>query len=224
MDGDGFYDSSNGVSTGERTIDDDYVENFELGGKFTLLDNRLQINAAAYRINWDGLPVIVIFDTCGAITNAGTAESTGIEFQANYQVNDSLLATFSSSYVNAELTTTSSIGNDGDRMPGSPKYNYSIGLRYDFNLSGYDSFLRGDYFYVGGFYGNLQQAGAEIADYGKLNLRSGVFINNFNVNLYINNLTKEKALTWNDSELAGFNQRGYFLRPRTIGFNIGYKF
>ena len=61
IDNDGFYDGSNGVSVGPRSIDSDYVENFELGGKFSLLDSQLVFNAAIFQINWEGIPVNEFF-------------------------------------------------------------------------------------------------------------------------------------------------------------------
>lgn len=224
-DNDGIYDGSNNVSTGPRNLDSDFVENFEVGGKFTLLQNRMQINASVFRINWEGMPVVAIFDFCGTTLNAGKAVSQGMEFETTYQISDSLLLNFGASYVQAELTedVPQLNGVDGDRLPGSPEYNFSLGMQYDFLLAGYDAFVRGDFGYVGGFYNNLQQTGLEVADYGKLNIRSGVVINNINVDVFVDNVTNEDNLVWLDKEIST-NPRGYHLRPRTVGVSLGYKF
>ena len=62
----------------------------------------------------------------------------------------------------------------GDRLPGSPRYNASLGIEYNFSLADYDVYVRSDYAYVGGFYSNLQECGTEIGDYGKLNVKAGM--------------------------------------------------
>ena len=90
-------------------------------------------------------------------------------------------------------------------------------------IGGYESYFRSDYAYVGGFYNNLQKSGTEIGDYGKLNLKAGIVLNAFDVQLYADNLTNEDSITWIDAE--GYPQeRGNRLRPRTMGISIGYSF
>ena len=224
-DGDGFYDGSNGISTSSRSIDSDFVDNYEIGGKFSLLNNHLTINTAAYQIDWEGIPILQIFDFCGATANAGEARSRGAEFEMTYHFSQELLVSFSASYVNAELTEDAIAlsAQKGDRLPGSPKYNMSIGVEHDFSLGGHDAYIRSDYSLVGGFYNNLQEAGTEAGDYGILNVKAGILVDQFEFDLYINNLTNEDALTWIDTEISVF-ERGNRLRPRSVGFKVGYRF
>ncbi len=226
QDGDGFFDGSDGVSTGAYEIDSDFVDSYELGAKFTFLENRLQLNASIFQADWDGIPIGVVFDFCGATLNAGSARSKGVEVEGSYYLSNGWFINFGTSYVNAELTEDApSLGAmDGDRLPGSPDFNFSLGLQYEFLLAGHNSFVRADYSYVGGFYNNLQQAGPEIGDYNRLNIRAGTLLaNNLSVEVFANNITNDDALTWIDSE--GFvNQRGHHLRPRTIGVRLGYQF
>ena len=88
--------------TGGRLIDEldpDTTENIELGAKFTLLDRRLTINSAVYRIDWEGLPARIddTSDLCprGIVqNNVGEARSEGAElgselpsFNTNLQFN-----------------------------------------------------------------------------------------------------------------------------------------
>ena len=221
---DGVYDGSNGVSTGARLIDSDTVENFEFGAKFSLLNDRLQANTAVYQVDWDGIPITQTFDFCSAPSNAGEARSRGAELELTYQIHDSMLVNFNSSYIDAELTEDAvALGAQaGDRLPGSPRYNLSLGLEYGFDLNGHDAYLRSDYAHVGGFYNNLQESGTEIGDYGKLNIKAGITVDQFDIDIYINNLTNEDSITWIDTE--GFPNRGNRLRPRMIGLNVGYRF
>ncbi len=227
QDNDGFYDGSGGVTTGPSQIDSDYVDNFELGGKFSSSDKRLTISADIYRLNWDGIPVTVVFDHCNSTLNAGKARSQGFEFESTYYLYDNLLLNFSTSYVKAELLEDAeNLGEAGDRLPGSPKYNASFGLQYEFDVAGHDSYIRSDLSYVGGFYNNLQQSGFEAGNYTTINIRSGVSLDDVSVELFVNNLANDDAITWIDSE--GFDSYGKSranrLRPRTIGINLGYQF
>lgn len=228
QDNDGIIDGSS-ISTGARTIDSDFVENMELGGKFSLLDNQLTVNTALYQIDWEGIPISQVFDFCAAAINAGKARSRGAELEVAWYWSENLLLNFSTSYVDAELTTDVPQFNAvaGNRLPGSPRYNASLGVQYSFNLGGYDAYLRSDYAYVGGFYNNLQEIGTEVANYSRLNAKAGIVINQFEVGLYVNNLTNEDAFTWIDAEAGNplaFDPHGNRLRPRTIGLNIGYQF
>jgi outer membrane receptor protein involved in Fe transport len=225
-DADGIYDGSNGISTGERLVESDFVENFELGSKLSLLNNRLTLNSAVYQINWDGIPIQQVFagGACFAIANAGKAQSRGAEFDALYSLNENILLNFSTSYVDAELTQDAPAvgGSKGDRLPGSASVNASVGIEYDFILAGHDAYLRSDFAYVGGFYNNLKGLGTEAGDYIKLNVKAGMTFDQISLDLYVDNLTDEDTITWVDAE--GFPNRGNRLQPRTVGLNVGYHF
>ena len=215
------------MSTDARIIDSDFVENFELGGKFALLDNRLTVNAALYQIDWDGIPVSVVFEgenRCAEILNGGEARSRGVELELAYRWTENVLLNFNSSYVNAELTKVAAGVNasKGDRLPGSADVNASLGIEYQFTVAGYEAYLRSDYTYVGGFYNNLQEAGTEAGDYSRVNVKTGIAIDNITVDLFIDNLTDDDGITWVDAQLL--DNRGNRLQPRTVGLNVGYHF
>ncbi len=223
-DEDGIFDGTGLPIT--DSFDSDTLENFELGSKLTLLDNRLQVNASAYRINWQGIPLTVVSPTCffGLVVNAGEARSQGIEIETVYQVSPELRLSLSGGYVNAELTQDAEgLGDDGDRLPGVPDYNIGVGIEYELQLAGYPSYIKADYAHVGGFYNNLQELGTEAGDYGQLNLNMGMSIGNLSLSLYAENLTNEDSYTWIDSTLTA-DARAHRLRPRTIGFGLGYSF
>ena len=222
MNNDGLIDGTS-ISSGARTIDSDFVDNLELGSKFSLLDERLTVNTSVYEIDWDGIPVSQVFGRCTATVNAGKARSRGAELEVSYRLNDSYIVSFSTSYNDAELITDVPSLNAlaGDRLPGSARHNASLGIEYRLKLSGHEAYIRGDYSYLGGFYNNLQEEGAEIGDYNKLNINAGISVNKLDVEFYIANVTNDKAFTWIDTT---FRDRGNRLRPRTLGLNIGYSF
>ena len=114
-------------------------------------------------------------------------------------------------------------GVSGDRLPGSPDQTINLGLQYDFAFQGHESYIRADYASVSGFYNNLSETGIEIGDYGKLDFKAGVNLGDFHIELFGNNLTNEDNITWAGSFLAA-DTRVNRLRPRTLGFNVGYQF
>lgn len=71
----------------------DFVDNYELGIKSQWLNNRLEINADVFYMEWTDYMESATFDQwwlTGTI-NAGNAETKGIELQAEWQATDRLL-------------------------------------------------------------------------------------------------------------------------------------
>lgn len=231
---DGVVDGTSNVSIGSTGIlESDEVDNYELGGKFTLLDNRLIISADVYRIDWTGVPFRVAAPSppegCGLTynANAGGAVSQGFEFQANLHLTPALRLDFGASTIDASLSKDAPALDafDGDRLPGSPKVNGNLAIQYEFDILGYEAFVRADSIYVGRFYGDLQESAAtEAGDYVKVDVSTRVTINAFNVDLYVRNLTDRDDYAFRGTFDSGRPYFGYRLRPRTVGVQLGYNF
>ena len=232
VNNDGVLDGTSAPIT--DGFDSDDVENIELGIKLGLLENRMQVNAAIYSIDWTGIPLTVpagklpeqVEQECFAniTANAGEAKSQGFELETTYQVTEAFRFSFGGAYTNAELSTDFPAGNgfDGDRLSGSPEYNVNLGINYDFDLSGNPSFIRSDYAYVGDYFNKLGEEGDEMGDYGQLNASAGIQIDQVSLEIYGQNLTNEDALTHIGVLVP--DTRAFRLRPRTIGFNVGFHF
>ena len=233
-DGDGIADGTDVNIESTRTIGADEVDSYELGGKFALLDRRLTIDAAVFRMEWTGMPVSRTISSpnpgCGGgfSVNAGTALSEGIELQANWQATDSLRVDLGGSYIHARLTEDVPAQRfvAGDRLPGAPKVNGSLGLQQDFAIGSHAAFVRTDAIYIGSFFGDvLQSPVTESGDYVKIDATARVAIDKLNIDLYVRNLTNEDAFTFRGSyNFAGLGDAyGYRLRPRTIGLQLSYR-
>ena len=208
----------------------DELENFELGVKTSLADNRLTLNASVYRINWDGIPVqTTLACAFGAIINAGESKSEGVEIEAQFLLSDSLRLDVSASYNDTVLTDDApGLGAgavDGADLPGSADINLSVGLEYGFTLANADSFVRLDYAYIGEYFSNFTETGQNSGDYNTLSLKFGATFDQFTTDIFINNLTDADDFTWTEGVYSQFGfSRAYQLRPRTIGLNLGYHF
>ena len=208
------------------SFDADSLETYEFGVKSTLMDNQLQVNASIYRSNWDGVPINIQSPTCllSQTSNAGAARTQGFEVETLLNISSELQLIFGGSYVDAELTedAVSLGGQSGDRLPGAPDYSLNLGLEYDFEFAGNPSYVRGDYAYVSGFHNDLAETSIEAGDYGRVNIKTGMKIDNFHVELFGNNLTNEDAITWPGTFVI--SARINRLMPRTLGLNVGYQF
>jgi outer membrane receptor protein involved in Fe transport len=202
----------------------DSLNNYELGGKFTLAENRIQLNTALYRIDWKNLPVSIL-PACNfpVFANAGHARSRGIEVQSQIAVMKGLLFQLNGSLQKAYLVGDNpGIGSDGDRLPGSPEHQYSVGLQYAFQAFELPGYVHTDYTRLGGFYSNVQRLGPLVGDYGQLNLKAGITWRQIDFAVFGDNLTNAANVSWYDAEFE--NGRADRLRPRTLGLDLRYRF
>ncbi len=195
----------------------DTVWSYELGSKFRLFD-RLQVNLAAFRIDWKDVQVTTTL-TCGQgfTANGGKARSEGGELSVEFVPVDSVRTYLNASYVDAHYVdpVTGPVGqnvivapvpsfNAGDKFNVAP-FTMSLGAQYDFSLSErIDSYLRLD-----GTFQNNYIAGPTFGSSGfaanyfarnnpsrtLVNLRAGMKLNkSLDVNLFVQNLLGEDKL------------------------------
>lgn len=235
LDGNGVMDGSTIPVAATGNLSSDEVDSYELGGKFALFDQRLTVDAAVFRMEWSGLPVRVLAPSvpqgCGFAfqSNAGDALSEGVEFQATYQVTEPFRIDFGGSWIDARLTEdVPALGARADnRLAGSPKVNANLGLQYSFELGGHEAVVRADSIYVGRFFGDiLESPTTESGDYVKLDVSGRVVLGRLEVDLFVRNLTNEDAFTFRGPSPAPIQREfyGYRMRPRTVGFQLGYNF
>lgn len=229
-DNDGLLDGTGISIESTKTINSDFLENYEIGGKFALFDQRVVIDTSVYHIKWDGLPIRALTPPCPSayVANVGGATSDGVELQASLVVVQGLRVDFGAGYIHAELSKDA-LGLPGSpkagaRLPGSPKLSANLAVQYGFSVAGYPTFVRADSFYAGKFYGDLVETPTTLAgDYVKVDARAGMTLKNLSVELFVRNLTNEDAFTWRGLSNAN-SSYGYRLRPRTIGIQLGYSF
>ncbi len=233
--GDGLIDGTGVTIASTREISSDYLDSYEVGTKLALFDRRMSVDAAAYRLEWNDVPVLVFLDTaaglqCSRVTytaNAGAARSQGVEFQTSTLIVDGLRVDLGFGYVEAELTKDAPAlrAPRGSRLPGAPRVNANLGLQYDFWIAGHGAFVRADSLYAGEFYGDLLQTpGLKAGGYVKIDARAGIRLGQFSAELFARNLTNRNDFTWRGT-IGGTNPFfGYRLRPRTVGIQLTYTF
>jgi outer membrane receptor protein involved in Fe transport len=185
----------------------DTVWSYEVGGKFRLLDNKMQLNGAIYQIDWTGIQATLTIPGCGLtfVQNGGKAQSRGFDLQAQYRPISPLNLGFNLSYTDAKyidpvagpkglVAGVAPSINAGDHF-AVPQWQFSASAQYDFTVYERNLYLRGDYQYQGG-YTNPGSFGVAVYNPYTLNvpswdvfsLRGGITFANWDLNVYSNNL------------------------------------
>ena len=93
----------------DPTYDPEYVNNFEIGMKSTLLDGAMIFNAAIFRSDYEDkqesiLVPINLSNVATVVRNAGELELNGLELELMYQITDEWFVRASYGYIDAEYT------------------------------------------------------------------------------------------------------------------------
>jgi len=131
----------------------------------------------------------------------GDAKIKGVEVETWFAFTDQLLWTINASYIDSKYTDY--IFNfvlpiagysqmAGNQTPRQPKWSGNTSLTYNFDVSGYGSYIRGDLIYQGKSYVDESNL-AYISGYTLVNLRAGIDMEKYMVELFITNLFDEDA-------------------------------
>jgi outer membrane receptor protein involved in Fe transport len=230
----------------ETMYDADTTTNYEVGVKTTWLKNKLTFNIAAFNIDWDKPQVAGITENgaVGITTNAKGANAKGVEISSRALVADNLTVYTAYSYAATEMTddaygifgSTGDTVYEGDRLPGAPEHQLSLGVNYITEMWGrmvdlnYGLTAQSDVYSTLG----LRNYGEVLPGYALSNISAKMSDDDWDVTFYVNNLFNKYAFTstnrnWGDIEYGnrGDLQRSYahyILTPRIVGIKFSYRF
>ncbi|MDB4309258.1 TonB-dependent receptor, partial [Porticoccaceae bacterium] len=212
-------------------LNSDSTENFELGAKFTLLENRLTLNTAIYRTDWKDIVGVTIATTSecpfGISDNVGEASSEGAEVEISYLMSSALKVDLALAYNDARYTTVISptVPSGGD-LPYAPDVTVNLGLEYRFDLSGNPAFIRTDFNYFDDVLASGQSLflSLPLDSYTQVSLRAGVTVEQWELALYGSNLLNEDSFLLYGDLYSDGTYTGPKLRPRKLGLQIKYSF
>lgn len=135
----------------------DEVQNYEIGGKFSLFDRTVQLNFAAYQIDWSDIQQTVFDQNISNqtfTTNLTDARIRGVEGDATWRATPELTFNAAFSYNDSEIRRlvqpTLVINPIGSPLALSPKFQGNLRVRYEKELpSGLRPFVQGGYHHVG---------------------------------------------------------------------------
>lgn len=140
-------------------VPDDYAKevttSVELGGKATLLENRLKLNAAVFQTEVEDNQFFEFFagpfGLLRAVTTIDELEIQGIEFDFNYRATDNFTVFGGAGFIDSEIIENRNRPlTVGNKAPQTPDKSFTFGVNYDYEVNG-DLLLstRIDYQYVG---------------------------------------------------------------------------
>jgi iron complex outermembrane receptor protein len=215
----------------------DTTLNYELGLKGENEARTFAFDVAAFHIDWDDIQLLARVNGVGINTNAGGAESDGIEATLMFKPVDQLKFSLTGAYTDAKLTEDTDEllvgGREGDRLPYTPKASYSVSADYDWPLAGEQSA------YFGISFSHLSEVPAAfdpafvaendrqriLPAYDTLDVRAGWDFGKVSVELFGRNLTDDDGKT---SDATGNTPNGAIatgvIRPRSYGVTVTAEF
>jgi iron complex outermembrane receptor protein len=149
----------------------EFVNSYEIGLKKTLLDGRLQVNAALYYLDYRDLqaPVTVRIGptSVSQFVNIGKSRSDGLELDAIWQPIRPLRLSLDYSYDDTKIlrsiplvdvndnVNTGTVDISGNRLPQAPKHKVALNGNYSFFLDPGTLTLGGTYIYRSAAYANV---------------------------------------------------------------------
>jgi iron complex outermembrane recepter protein len=220
----------------------DWVYNYEFGWKTTWQDGRFRFNGAAYRLDWEDFQYAFLDFAVSNLTiigNVGQARTWGTEFDISWLATDNLNLSFAASYNDATLQEPywrSDLDRqagepprapEGTEMPYVPEFQFTSMGRYSIDFGGVPGYLQGALSWTGDSWNELEIADRAKQDgYMLLNLSTGIEGENWNLDLFISNVTDERAQInfYEPSYPSLIDSRTVTNRPRSIGIRFGQRF
>ena len=219
-----------GLSATPPSYDSETAWNYELGAKTSWLDQRLNVNATVYQIDWENIQARRGLNSCGFffIENGGEAQSRGVELELVSRPTPNLELSLSGSYTDAELTEDfEALGvPDGTSLPHSPERSGYGAVTYYFPQRGkFAYYVRADASYTGSRWNLLDRQSSDakkLSSYTLVNARVGLEAERWRAELFVTNLNNERtdlsfnSLDYGNSQASSVNLN----RPRAIGLTV----
>jgi outer membrane receptor protein involved in Fe transport len=220
-------------------VDSDEMTSYELGVKATVAGGAVQLEAAAFYMDWDDIQLAVTFPSgLGGLANSGAAESRGVEGALSWLAGENFRIGLNAAYAKAELTEDNpdTGAQAGDRLPRTPEWSGALFADYSLETGSNLAWQFG---------GTLRYVGDRISDptsepgsttagsYVTLDLSAGLTLNDrWTIRAYARNATDEDGAISRDIDIensalgpAGPDFIGVIpVQPRTIGLSVELAF
>ena len=224
----------------------DFLTNYELGFKTTLLDGKLRFNGAIYQQDWRGFQFAFLgLNSLTQIQNGPNARIRGVEADVNFTPVTGLSLTATGAYTDAKTVTALCVAASplpdcggaantttptGTRLPITPQFKASANVRYTWEMGSFAPFIQALVNHQSGASTDLRptQAGqlGPLPAFTTANLSIGGMIGSITTELFVQNVTDERGQLSRSVRCSVCYQRTYatLLTPRTIGIRLGAKF
>lgn len=218
----------------------DELWNYELGTKSTWADGRVNLNVAAYFIEWEDIQVSGTDPTeaFGFIGNAGAAEVLGLEVELRARPIPGLDLTAGFAWLPKHELTEDQItdqvvapGREGDELPFVPEWTANALAHYTFSIPGasaWEGSVLGELVYRGASDSQLDTSSRlnrKQDDYSIVNLRAGAtdLDDNLSLTFFVDNVFDKRGdlrVRTEDSLITA----KWTNMPRTVGVELTKSF
>jgi iron complex outermembrane recepter protein len=210
------------------TFEPEFSSNFELGSKHLLMQNRLQINFAAFYItvNDAQVPTLVLPDAITITRNTGELKTSGIEAEISITPARGLsvdynLGITSSEYQELELSQAGEAVNlEGNKQIFTPSTTSRLAIQYIYRPKGslFSAFARGELAHTGTVYFDLANQ-LKQSPYDLIHARVGVAYKNVELSGWARNLGDKQYIAY-----AYDFGAVHFGEPRNAGASVKITF
>ncbi len=211
---------------------------YEVGAKTTLMDGKLNLNAAGYYYDWKNFQAFVTEIRSGinviVLSNAGDARVYGAEAEMQYQATDRLSLRASANLMDTKITQFNAApgadDNTGNKLSYAPEFTFSGIVRYDFPVEehGFGMYFLGDASYRDRvFYSLANRLQNSQSGYWLLNARLAVtsLDEKWELAIWGRNLTDKLYVSQSYDNFGGiFPSQNYLGDPVTYGATLSYRF
>ncbi|WP_165725149.1 TonB-dependent receptor [Pseudoalteromonas sp. SA25] len=222
----GFNEPAEGIS---RTFDQEVSDSYEMGFKTSLFDSKVTLNGAAFIIDQDDAQFTQFNVDTFTLENLSIDEvqTKGLELEAAYAATSNLSINLSAGIIDSEIKSFALRPElTGRPQFWVPEYNYSISANHNTQLNGqWSLFSRAEVLIEGPKTFSIDIPDVESSRYTYLNAGVGVKSEQWTVQVYVDNLTDERAIEdiflYGDgiTELARQPNK-----PRSYGVELSYDF
>jgi len=214
------------------TFGHDTLWSYELGYKADLLDKRLNLEAAAYHIDWKDLQQPKAVGASTIVVNAGKARVRGLELAARYQLDAHWQLDASLAWNDPKLTEDApALGPAGSRLPNTARVATTLGARYAYRIAGHASYAGLNLRHVGQRNAGFDAAGSSVPNFSQpaytlVDAQWGVAFGPWQLATFVRNLTDKRAILGADTALTAFGLplNVTTVAPRTVGAHLTYHF
>ncbi|MDH3982897.1 MAG: TonB-dependent receptor [Gammaproteobacteria bacterium] len=224
----------------------DTVRNFEVGIKGST--DRVRYSADIFYVDWQDpqLNTATVWWGFFMAQNGDSAETTGIEAEAQFLLTDNLELSLGYGHAKAELSADlyqpqdgSLLAEDGHRLPGTAENTATAALQHSLDMSnGLNLMTRLSAYYQSDSINSVQDNTIQdkFGGFSLWNFQATLSSENWSAAFFVKNIGDEQAVTGNYpsaymstdtgtfENYYGNNQRDYIATPRTIGLALKYNF
>jgi iron complex outermembrane recepter protein len=212
---------------------------YELGLKSTLIDRRLQVNAALFQTEYKGIQLNFQQGVSPTIQNAGDARIKGFEIEVTAAPTDAFTINGSIGYLDAKYTNVLVPARvaanpfqagvfPGGELPKTPKWKFNVSPRYELRMgNGGKIIALADYTHTSSLWNDteraflLQRPSTDILN-GSVSYRDPG--DHWDITLGMTNITDTRYLVTGQAQIAGGQFYGTYSRPREWYAKLGLKF